>query len=121
MKKIMFMICALAAVAVACTSETKEVPAVSFETAIPVTSGEIATFKIAVADYSGTDPVSIPVTFGGTAVKGTDYIVSAEEFVWGGENPVTSIQVTTLVFDESKTVSLTLDIPEGWKAGNYPM
>ena len=117
----MFMLCALAAVAVACTQETKVTPAVSFETAVPVTSGEITTFTIAVADYSGTAPVSIPVKFGGTAVKGTDYTVSAEEFVWGGESPVTSIKVTTLVFDESKTVSLALDIPDGWKAGNYPM
>lgn len=119
MKKIMSIVCALAVVAVACTSETQVTPAVSFETAIPVTAGEIATFNISVSDYAGTEPVSIPVIFGGTAVKGVDYTVSSEEFVWGGENPVTSIQVTTLVFDESKTVSLTLDIPEGWKAGNY--
>lgn len=121
MKKLFFAICALVAVAAACTPEAAKNPAVSFETAIPVTAGEVATFTIAVADYTGTDPVSIPVTFGGTAVKGTDYTVSAEEFVWGGADPVTSIQVTTLVFDESKTVNLTLDIPEGWTAGKYPM
>ena len=121
MKKILFAICALVAVAAACTPENKVTPAVSFETAIPVVAGEVATYTIAVADYAGTEPVTIPVTFGGDAVKGVDYEVSAEAFVWGGAEPVTSIKVTTLVFDNSKKVSLTLNAPEGWIVGNYPM
>jgi hypothetical protein len=121
MKKFFFAICALAAVATACTPEVETSPAVSFETALPVVAGEVATFTITVADYSGTEAVTIPVTFGGDAVKGTDYEVSAEAFVWGGENPVTTIKVTTLNFDSSKKVSLALEIPEGWMAGNYPM
>ena len=121
MKKILFAICALVAVAAACTPENKVTPAVSFETAIPVVAGEVATYTIAVADYAGTAPVTIPVTFGGDAVKGVDYEVSAEAFVWGGTEPVTSIKVTTLVFDSSKKVSLTLNAPEGWIVGNYPM
>ena len=65
--------------------------------------------------------MTIPVTFGGDAVKGVDYEVSAEAFVWGGTEPVTSIKVTTLVFDNSKKVNLTLNAPEGWIVGNYPM
>ena len=121
MKRIVFAICALVAVAAACTTENKVTPAVSFETALPVVAGEVATYTIAVADYAGTDPVTIPVTFGGDAVKGVDYEVSAEAFVWGGTEPVTSIKVTTLVFDDSKKVSLTLTAPEGWTVGNYPM
>lgn len=121
MKKIFFAFCALVAVAAACTPENKVTPAVSFETALPVVAGEVATYTIAVADYAGTDPVTIPVTFGGDAVKGVDYEVSAEAFVWGGTEPVTSIKVTTLVFDDSKKVSLTLTAPEGWTVGNYPM
>ena len=121
MKRIVFAICALVAVAAACTPENKVTPAVSFETALPVVAGEVATYTIAVADYAGTDPVTIPVTFGGDAVKGVDYEVSAEAFVWGGTEPVTSIKVTTLVFDDSKKVSLTLTAPEGWTVGNYPM
>lgn len=121
MKRIVFAICALVAVAAACTPENKVTPAVSFETALPVVAGEVATYTIAVADYAGTDPVTIPVTFGGDAVKGVDYEVSAEAFVWGGTEPVTSIKVTTLVFDNTKKVSLTLNAPEGWTVGNYPM
>ena len=121
MKKIVFAICALVAVAAACTPENKVTPAVSFETALPVVAGEVATYTIAVADYAGTDPVTIPVTFGGDAVKGVDYEVSAEAFVWGGSEPVTSIKVTTLVFDNTKKVNLTLNAPEGWTVGKYPM
>ena len=121
MKRILFAICALVAVAAACTPENKVTPAVSFETALPIVAGEVATYSIAVADYTGTDPVTIPVTFGGDAVKGVDYEVSAEAFVWGGTDPVTSIKVTTLVFDNTKKVSLTLNAPEGWTVGNYPM
>ena len=121
MKRIVFAICALVAVAAACTPENKVTPAVSFETALPVVAGEVATYTIAVVDYAGTDPVTIPVTFGGDAVKGVDYEVSAEAFVWGGTEPVTSIKVTTLVFDNTKKVSLTLNAPEGWTVGNYPM
>lgn len=121
MKKIFFAFCALVAVAAACTPENKVTPAVSFETALPIVAGEVATYTIAVADYAGTDPVTIPVTFGGDAVKGVDYEVSAEAFVWGGNEPVTSIKVTTLVFDNTKKVSLTLNAPEGWTVGNYPI
>lgn len=120
MKKLFLILSVVAAAAVACTPEAAQKPAVSFETALPVVAGEISTFTITVADYAGTDPVTIPVTFGGTAVKGTDYTVSAEEFVWGGDKPVTSIQVTTLVFDDTKTLILNLDLPAGWIAGKYP-
>ena len=120
MKKLFLILSVVAAAAVACTPEAAKKPAVSFETALPVVAGEISTFTITVADYAGTDPVTIPVTFGGTAVKGTDYTVSAEEFVWGGDKPVTSIQVTTLVFDDTKTLTLSLDLPAGWIAGKYP-
>ena len=120
MKKLFLILSVVAAAAVACTPEAAQKPAVSFETALPVVAGEISTFTITVADYAGTDPVTIPVTFGGTAVKGTDYTVSAEEFVWGGDKPVTSIQVTTLVFDDTKTLTLSLDLPAGWIAGKYP-
>lgn len=121
MKRIIFAFCALVGIATACTTEDQVLPAVSFETAIPVSAGEVTTFTITASDYTGTDAVTIPVTFGGDAVKGTDYQVSAEAFVWGGENPVTSIKVTTLNFDNSKKVSLTLQAPTGWKLGDFPM
>ena len=122
MKKILFSLLAIVYIAVACNpDDAKERPAVSFETALPVISDADATLKIAVNNYSGTDAVEIPVVFGGDAVKGEDYIVSAESFVYGGENPVTEIVVTALKFGTGKKVSLSLDLPGGWTAGNYAM
>lgn len=121
MKKIFTLMCALAVVFSACTSnEMTTEPSVSFETAVPVISDGTATFKIVVAEYEGTEAVSIPVTFGGTAVRGTDYSVSADAFVVGGDAPVTEIVVTALVYGKDADVMLTLDLPQGWKSGNHP-
>lgn len=119
MKKYLFAALALTMMMVSCTEETKEVPSVSFETAIPVTSGGVTTFNVTVDKYSGTDPVTIPVTFGGDAVKGEDYSVSSESFVWGGSSPVTSIKVTALKFGTGRKVTASLEIPQGWTAGSY--
>ena len=121
MKKIFTLMCTLAVVFSACTSnEMTSVPSVSFETAVPVISDGTATFKIVVAEYEGTEAVSIPVTFGGTAVRGTDYSISADAFVVGGDSPVTEIVVTALVYGKDADVMLTLDLPQGWKSGNHP-
>jgi hypothetical protein len=120
MKKFLFSLIAIVSIAVACNpEESKDAPAVSFETALPVVSDASASFKIAVNNYSGTTAVEIPVIFGGDAVKGVDYSVSAESFVYGGDNPVTEIVVTALKFGTGKKVSLSLDLPNGWVAGNY--
>ncbi len=122
MKKFLFFVVAAAAVFVACdpnASETK--PAVSFESALPLLDGSNGIFKVVVNDYAGTDPITIPVSFGGSAVKDTDYKVSAEAFVVGGESPVTEITVTPFAFSSGKDVTLTLELPEGFMAGKYPM
>ena len=120
MKRILSLMFAMAAVLVACNpSENDNRPAVSFETAIPVLADEVATFSIVVNGYQGLDAVTVPVVFGGTAEKGVDYEASAEEFIWGGTSAVTSITVTPLVLGTDKTISLSLQIPEGFKAGQY--
>lgn len=121
MRKIFVLLLATVAVAVACTPESKVKPAVSFETALPITADASATFQIVVQDYTANEAVSIPVKFGGDAVKGVDYTVSAEEFVYGGENPVTAITVTSLSFGTGKKMTMTLDLPVGWIGGNYIM
>ena len=120
MKKFFAVMCAFAVVLSACTSkEETTLPSVSFETAVPVSSDGTATFKIVTVDYTATEAVTIPVTFGGEAVLGTDYSVSAEAFVLGGDSPVTEIVVTALAYGTGKDVTLTLDLPQGWKPGNY--
>ena len=119
MKKIFAIM--MAALAFAACTEEKVLPAVSFGSALPITSDGDATFTIAVNNYEGTDAVTIPVVLGGDAVEGVDYEVSAKAFVYGGAEPVTSITVTTLKYDTGKKVVLTLDAPEGWALGNYAM
>ena len=119
MKKFLFALLAVVAVAAACNPEdAKELPAVSFEAALPVISDASATFNIVALNYTGSEPVTIPVTFGGDAVKDVDYSVSAEAFIVGGENPVTSITVTSLTYGSGKTVTATLEPPTGWTSGN---
>ena len=120
MKRFLFGMLASLAVFAACEqSQEDKRPAVSFETAIPVMADEVATFSIAVHGYEGLEEVTVPVQFEGTAEKDVDYVVSAEEFVWGGDNAVTSITVTPLILGTEKTIRLTLQIPDGFKAGNF--
>ena len=49
----------------------------------------------------------------------TDYTISGDRFVFGGENPVDSIVVTTLKLGTGRTLSLSVDVPEGYAAGKY--
>lgn len=91
---------------------------VSFVSSGPVCTGdETAVFSIVTQGFDSDTEVIIPVTFGGTAVKGTDYTVSAEAFVCGGNAPVDSIVVTTLALGCGRTVTMSLDLPDGITAG----
>lgn len=122
MKKFLFFIVAAVTAFVACNPDASETkPAVSFESALPLLDGANGVFRVVVNDYAGTDPITIPVSFGGSAVKDTDYRASADAFVVGGETPVTEITVTPFALSSGKEVTLTLEIPEGFMAGKYPM
>lgn len=115
----MLPLLAAAIVLVACSKEEDTRPSVSFETAIPTTVDGASVLSITVKDYTGSDPVTIPVTFSGTAEKDVDYAVSAEAFVYGGTSPVTTIKVTPVEYGTGKTVSAALDIPGGFTIGKY--
>lgn len=121
MKKIIYFGAALlAALTLAsCTSKESKQEKVSFVTALPTVSDGVATLKIE-STYSGTEAVNIPLEFGGTAVKGTDYNVSAETFVLGGNKPVTEISLTPLEYGTKKTVTVSLKLPLGFTGGRYP-
>ena len=119
MKKIFFSFLAAAMVLVACNPEVSG-PAASFENAFPVMENEVGVFKLVVSNYTSTEPLTIPVIFSGTAEKGTDYEVSAEAFVWGGDEAVTEITLSPKVFAADKNVVLTLELPAGFSAGKYP-
>ena len=122
MKKFLFTIAALAMVFAGCTPEEeldKTSATISFVASSPSVEGLEATFAINVNDYAGTDAVTVPFVVETEAVEGTDYEISATEFVWGGENPVTSVVVTTLKRGTDLSLKLTLQIPEGFAAGEY--
>ena len=119
MKKIFFSFIAAAMTLVACNPDVAG-PSASFENAFPIMENEIGVFKLVVSNYTATEPLTIPVVFGGTAEKGTDYEVSAEAFVYGGAEPVTEITITPKVFAADKNVVLTLELPAGFTAGKYP-
>ncbi len=120
MKKLLFVLAAVATLFASCTPEAEvKTPSVSFQTADPAVDGDEAVFTVVVSNYTGAEPLTIPVLVETEAVEGTDYEISATEFVWGGENPVTTITVTTLELGTGHNVKLTLQNPEGINPGKF--
>lgn len=118
MKHIIYVLIT-AAVLASCQKELPLDPAISLFSDKPVIYDETAVFRMAFAHFKDSTEQVFPVRFGGTAVLGEDYRVSGDRFVFGGENPIDSIVVTTLKLGTDKTVSLSIDIPEGYASGKY--
>lgn len=118
MKRIIYIL-TLAAAIVSCQKELPLEPAISFFGASPEISEETAVFRLAYANITDSTERVIPVTIGGTAELGTDYTISGDKFVFGGENPIDSIVVTTLKLGTDRTLSLSVDVPQGYVAGKY--
>ncbi len=121
MKKFIFALAAAALAFVGCQKASEvSLPELSFETALPSVVDGTATYTLSTS-YTGAETVKVPVKFTSAdgAVLGTDYTVSAEEFVLGGENSVTAITLTPLVYGSKKSVTATISVPDGFKAGKY--
>lgn len=118
MKRIIYIL-AVAILSAACEKEVPLEPAISFFGATPEIQAETAIFRLAYANIPDSTERVFPVTFGGTAEPGTDYIASSDRFVFGGKNPIDAIVVTTLKLGTDKTLSLTVDVPEGYAGGKY--
>lgn len=119
MKRTLYALIMIAAAFTACQKELELAPAVSFFNASPEIHEETAIFRLAYANITDSTERVFPVTFGGTAVKGTDYIASGDRFVFGGENPIDSIVVTTLQLGTDRTLDLTVSLPENYSSGKY--
>lgn len=122
MKKSLFMIFAAMAALfmVSCEPEdTVEVPTVSFAVQ-PVNVDGVFTLTLMASGYNGTEPVTIPLDFSGSAVEFEDYRLSAEAFVIGGTEPVNTITVTTLTTVPDKELTISLTAPEGFVLGKIP-
>lgn len=122
MKKSLFMIFAAmtALFMVSCEPEdTVEFPTVSFAVQ-PVNVDGVFTLTLMTSGYDGTDPVTVPLDFSGSAVEFEDYRLSAEAFVIGGAEPVNTITVTTLTTVPDKELTISLTAPEGFVLGKIP-
>ena len=105
-KLLSFMLLAVTALFTACGSD-EEAQTVSFEKAsYSLTDGSVSVTLG--ANFTPSQALDYPVTFGGTAVKDKDYTVSAEKYVLGGVSPVNTIVVTAKNnFDSEKTITMT--------------
>ena len=119
MKGRLLTLIALAGIFSACSKDISLDPAVSLFAPQPEVYEETAIFRLASMGIDAVSEQSFPVTFGGSAERGVDYTVSGDRFVLGGENPVDSIVVTTLKLGTDKTVSLTVEVPDGIGNGKY--
>ena len=98
---------------------TVEIPTVSFAVQ-PVNTDGVFTLTLMTTGYNGTDPVTVPLTFSGTAEEFEDYRLSADAFVIGGSEPVGTITVTTLTTVPDKELTISLVAPEGFQLGSIP-
>ena len=119
MKGRLLTLIAFAGIFAACSKDITFDPAVSLFAPQPEVYEETAIFRLASMGIDAVSEQSFPVTFGGSAELGVDYEVSGDRFVLGGENPVDSIVVTTLKLGTDKTVSLTVEVPDGIGNGKY--
>lgn len=120
MKRTFAILSIIMAVLASCQDEISLNPAASLFSAQPEMTDTTAIFRLAVANVTdSTQAISFPVVFGGTAEPGIDYKVSADAFVFGGESPVDSIVVTALKLGTDKTISMSVQLPEGFEGGKY--
>lgn len=113
------LIAFFAAAFISCSDGISVPPAVSFFSDKPEISEETAIFRLVSAFISDSTERVFPVTFSGTAERGTDYTASADAFVLGGASPVDSIVITTLKFGTDRTLNMSIELPEGTDGGKY--
>ena len=100
MRKFLFALLAAPLLFGACSDDNDEsTPTLSFAKPVLALSTGSVTLDLQVSgvDLSSlASPVTVPVAFSGTAVKGSEYSVSAEQFILGGNNQSLSITPSSL-------------------------
>lgn len=124
MKRIFSLLLALPLLMSACSNDDSEssIATLSFERqaqSLPDGSTEIK-LQVSGLDPASTQEYIIDLTFSGSATE-DDYELSSDHFVVGGNNPITSIKITTKNFGtESKNLIITLVPPKGFVLGANP-
>lgn len=120
MKRIISALIIISALVTACSKEVSLTPGISFLTPAPEVFEETALFRIVAQPFTEVDTLKVPVSFSGTAQRGADYEASADCFVLTNESLIDTIVVSTKKLGTGRTVSLNLEIPQGFVAGKYP-
>ncbi len=129
MKKFLFMLLAAPLVFASCSDSddnedalTPSAPTLSFaKTAMSLTEGTLELeLTVSGVDLSSlSTPVIVPVAFSGSAVKDSEYSVSAEQFVLGGSDQSLSITVTALDnYDQAKEIVASIGEVAGFAVGS---
>lgn len=98
--------------------EKDDTPKIEFEKQIYVmSSSNTMDIKVIASEAPETD-MTIPLTFGGTAVKGDDYTVEPEAVTITAGSTESVFTITNVNLDADKTISVGFaEIPVGFKAG----
>lgn len=128
MKKLLFMLLAAPLVFASCSDSDKDeiptpsAPTLSFaKTDMSLTEGTVELeLTVSGVDLSSlSTPVIVPVAFSGSAVKDSEYSVSAEQFVLGGSDQSLSITVTALDnYDQAKEIVASIGEVAGFAVGS---
>ena len=118
MKRIISMLACAAMIFSSCQKDPK--PSASFETGNYVMGAdEPLTVKVVVTDAPAAD-LTIEFNASGSAVKGTDYELSAESFTIKAGETTGEITVTPLNnLTSNLNINLALTLPTGYEAGKY--
>ena len=118
MKRILTLALAALALAVSCQKQQDAAtPKAEFATNL-YTVPTLGTVDLVVKlDKAAPAALSIPVSFGGTAVKGTDFSVSAESVAVAAGATSGQITVTDLGLAQDKTITATLGAGSGYALG----
>ena len=118
MKRIISMLACAALVICSCQKDPK--PSASFESGNYVMGADEAlTVKVVVSDAPAAD-LTIEFIASGSAVKGTDYELSAESFTIKAGETTGEITVSPLNnLGSDLNINLALTLPTGYEAGKY--
>lgn len=116
MKKLLLALAMVSVLAISCK---KENPTISFFTNISVLMAD-SPLKVDVAVSEAVEgTLSVPVTVAGSAVKGSDYTLSSESFVFSSGSKTASIEIIPKNnFEEGKEIALSIVPPAGYDAGS---
>lgn len=116
MKKLIMFVFTAAAIAVGCTKEPT--PELSFDKSIYPLLADGSVEVTVSSSVAPASDLSVGIVFAGTAIKGTDYSVSAEKVVIAAGKKSGSLTITTKDNFSTSNIELSLSLPAGYVNGS---